>query len=94
MADSERFKIIASLAVWAIWKARNEWTINPEEQISANRAKSILKESLKDIIKKSWLSTNLERENKHTKSELKVRALWGSNSLAVLERGKPPTYSF
>jgi hypothetical protein len=92
--DSERFGTMAALAVWAIWKARNERAICPERPTTAESASSILKEVLKDIIKKSWISTNFEPENRRQKCATKLTTLWGYNSVAVLERGKPPTFGF
>jgi hypothetical protein len=93
-ADSERFGTMASLAVWAIWKARNERAMSPDRQTNTETASSIFKEVLKDVIGKSWISTNLEPNNRRQKREEKLQALWGNNSLAVLERGKPPIFGF
>jgi ribonuclease HI len=92
--DSERFGTMTSLAVWAIWKARNERTMNPERQTNSESASLIFKETLKDIIKKSWIATNFEPENHRLKHTARLTALWGHHSVARLERGKPPIFDF
>jgi hypothetical protein len=92
--DSERFGIMTSLVVWAIWKVRNEHAINPERMTNTDSASGIFKDALKDIIKKSWTSIDFEPESKCQRRTARITVPWGNTSIAGLERGKPPVFSF
>ena len=73
--DSERLRILISMAVWAIWKSRNEKSIN-DQAVAACLAKEVLKGLIKDLVRKSWNATHFMEGSRRMDCQTTLRALW------------------
>ena len=54
--DSERLHILISMTIWAIWKSRNNNTINNQDVVLSDAPRT-LKELIQDLKRKGWNMT-------------------------------------
>jgi len=68
--------ILVSMTIWAIWKSRNENTLQ-DQVVTPNETRETLKEMIRDISRKSWSSMRLmEGRGKFTRQRA-IEAMGG-----------------
>jgi len=78
--DSDRIRILISMAIWAIWKSRNKSAISDQDG-SPNETSETLKELIQAQIRKSWNATRfLEGKRKLTQQRI-IQTLWADGKL-------------
>ena len=83
--DSERLRILVSMTIWAIWKSRNKNTMQ-DQVVMPNETRETLKELIRDIIRKSWNSTQLMEGRERLTRQCAIKALWAEGRFADLTR--------
>jgi hypothetical protein len=91
--DSERIRIFISMTIWAIWKARNMHTMN-DSPAPPSETPKLMKTLLKDLITKSWNSTQFSPPELKKKKEERIKKLWKDGTIVTFDRGKPPNFDF
>ena len=91
--DSERLRILISMAVWAIWKSRNEKSIN-DQVVAACSAKEVLKGLIRDLVRKSWNATRFMEGSRRMDRQTTLRALWADKRFADFDAVTGPTVDF
>jgi len=91
--DSERLRILISLTVWAIWKARNKNTTS-NQNVSLNESKELLKDLISSLIRNSWIETCFTNDKKRLTRQRELRALWGDKHFANFDARPYPTVDF
>ena len=79
--DSE-LRILISMAIWAIWKSRNNKTIN-DQDVALNEASNVLRELIQELMRKCWNTTCFIEGTDVT--------LWADGRLAVFGPKTGPT---
>jgi len=91
--DSEGVRILISMTIWAIWKSRNENTIN-DQDVVLNETRETLKEMISNTIRNSWTATRFMEPTMRLISQRKLRSLWGDESVVDLGTGPYPIVDF
>ena len=71
------------MTIWAIWKSRNNKTIN-DQDIASSEATRILKELIRDLMRKSWNATRFLGGRRMTRQRA-LRTLWADGHLIELD---------
>ena len=86
--DSERLRILISMSIWAIWKSRNEKSIN-DQDVALSEAREVLK--LKDLVRKSGNATRFMEGRMRMEQQGALRALCADRRFADFDSATGPT---
>jgi len=87
--DSDRLRILISMAIWAIWKSRNRSAILDQTTPPTETAETF-KDLIQDQIRKSWNATRfLEGKRKESQRRV-IKALWAEGKLTDFNHKSGP----
>ena len=87
--DSDRLRILISMAVWAIWKSRNRSAIL-DRNTSTTETAETFKELIQDQIRKSWNATRFLEGKRKELQRRAIKATWAEGSLTDFNRKTGP----
>jgi len=91
--DSERIRILISITIWTIWKSKIKSSINNQD-VTTNETTRVLKESISELIRKSWNATRFMAEEIKASRRKDLRKLWVDGSLTDFDHTTGPKVDF